>query len=167
MHTLPCVKQPAGSCCTAQGAQRGALWRPRGVGWWGSKSKGWEYTYNWCTLSYSRNQHNVVNQSSSNWKQFFKRQIFVTLYIYTMIIFFLCLFNSFFQHNFECQVRPKHCPEGRNESNYVLLPVFLSVHCLLEKFSVISSKRNVIHVSRLAQSNTWPLLSISYRQAPK
>ena len=32
IYTLPCVKEPVGSCCIAQGAQLGALWWPRGVG---------------------------------------------------------------------------------------------------------------------------------------
>ena len=56
-----------GSCCIAQGAQLGALWQPRGVGWFGN----WEggsgvrrtYIYfGWFTLLYDRNQHKSVKQ---------------------------------------------------------------------------------------------------------
>ena len=31
--TLSCVRQLVGNCCKAQGAQLGALWCPRGLGW--------------------------------------------------------------------------------------------------------------------------------------
>ena len=43
-----------GSCCITQGAQPGALFWPRGVGWegWegGSGGRGYMYTYSWFTL---------------------------------------------------------------------------------------------------------------------
>ena len=50
-----------------QGAQPGALWWPRRVGW---KRGGRRSTcnYDWFTLSYGRNQHNIVKQVSSNLK---------------------------------------------------------------------------------------------------
>ena len=66
-----------GSCCITQGAQRGALWRPRGVGWGvvggRLKTEGINiyvcmcvcvhtHTYGWFTLLYGRNQHNIVKQ---------------------------------------------------------------------------------------------------------
>ena len=50
-------------------AVRGALQRQTktsqlGVG--GSRERGYTYTYSWFTLLYSRNQHNIVKQWSSN-----------------------------------------------------------------------------------------------------
>ena len=70
--TLPYGKQVAGGVrCATQGAQAGALWQPRGVGWdqrWGGGpgSRGHMYTYGWFMLMYGRNQHNIVKQLSFN-----------------------------------------------------------------------------------------------------
>ena len=44
------------SCCMAQGAQLGALWWPRWVGWGnGGVRERHMYTHSWFTLLYSRN----------------------------------------------------------------------------------------------------------------
>ena len=63
--------QPVGSCCNVQGAQPGALWPPRGVGWGGrceggSRGRGHVYTYGWPMLMYGRNQHNTAKEVFSN-----------------------------------------------------------------------------------------------------
>ena len=54
-------------------AQLDALWWPRGVGWgrWegGPRGRGCMYKDCWFMLSYSRNQHNIVKQLSSNLKK--------------------------------------------------------------------------------------------------
>ena len=54
-----------------QGAQTGALWQPRGVGWggkWERDSRGRQhmYTYDWFMLMHDRNQYNIVKQLASN-----------------------------------------------------------------------------------------------------
>ena len=57
-----------GSSYITEGAQLGALWWPRGVGWgWegSSNGKGYKYTYSWFML-YIINKHNTVKQLSSN-----------------------------------------------------------------------------------------------------
>ena len=57
LYTLSYVKwQLVGSCCITQGALPGALWLPRGMGWWGGgrfKREG-IYVYDWFTLLYGR-----------------------------------------------------------------------------------------------------------------
>ena len=65
-----------GRCYITQGAQPGALWLPRGVGWggWGGRlnRKGICVcvciNYDWFALLYYRNQHNIIKQFSSNQK---------------------------------------------------------------------------------------------------
>ena len=68
-----------GSCYITQGAQQGALWQPRRVGWGvrregGSRGRGHMYTYGWFTLMFGRHQQNSVKQLSFNLKisKFFK-----------------------------------------------------------------------------------------------
>ena len=52
------------SCCTTKGAQSGALWWPRAVGWGGgdrgSRGRWYMYNYGWCMLLDGRNQQNIV-----------------------------------------------------------------------------------------------------------
>ena len=45
------------------GGMRGDVWEG------GSRGKGYMYTYNWFTLIYSRNEHNIVKQLYSNKKK--------------------------------------------------------------------------------------------------
>ena len=74
LYTLPCAKQIAGSSRITQGAQPSALWSSTGVRWgvrwgvgWGGLGREEIYVYyTWFTLSYSRSQHNIVKQLSSN-----------------------------------------------------------------------------------------------------
>ena len=58
-----------GSCSIIPGAQPTARWRPRGWDVVGrARERGYRDTCGWWTLLYGRNQHNIVNQLSSNWK---------------------------------------------------------------------------------------------------
>lgn len=54
LYTPPCAdRQLEGTCWSAQGAQRRALRRPRGLGWM--------HIYGWFVTLYSRNSHTVSN----------------------------------------------------------------------------------------------------------
>ena len=62
-----------GICCMAQETQTGALYQTREVGWgmrweWGSKGRGYMYTYGWFMLRFDRKQQNSVKQLSFNKK---------------------------------------------------------------------------------------------------
>ena len=58
-------------CFIAQETQTGALYQPRGVGWWGrwervSKGRGYMYTYGWFILRFDSKQKKSVKQLSFN-----------------------------------------------------------------------------------------------------
>ena len=64
-----------GSCCITQGAQPGAVWRPRGVGWragWEGGSRGKDHTCVYLGLIDTAVEHNIIKYLSSNLKNFFK-----------------------------------------------------------------------------------------------
>ena len=71
IYTLPCVKQIAsGKLLYSTGSSvlsaSSVLWDDP-EGWeGGSKQRRYMYTYNWFTLLYSRNQHNIIKQLYSN-----------------------------------------------------------------------------------------------------
>ena len=53
----------------SQETQTGALYQPRGMGWWGrweggSRGRGYMYTYGWFMLRFDRKQQNSVKQLS-------------------------------------------------------------------------------------------------------
>ena len=57
-HTSPCVKQIArGGCHVTQGAQLGALWWPRGVGWGWVRGRGCMFPYGRLCCCTAETQH--------------------------------------------------------------------------------------------------------------
>ena len=79
-HTAVCRTDGQGEAAGWHGGPtglRGALWRPGGRGCAGGGRLEREGTRIWFKLLYGGSQHNIVKQSSSNWKQIFKKERYI------------------------------------------------------------------------------------------